>query len=150
MFGSKGSSKGPTKPQGRIDSLIGAGTTIEGDIRFTGGLRVDGQVHGNVESTADEPGMLVISEQAEVAGEIRVNHVIVNGRVTGPIHASETLDLQAKAHVTGDVHYTRLEIQGGAVVQGTLVCDAAPQSDKVVQLKSASSGASDSRNNPTT
>ena len=83
--------------------------------------------------------MLVISEQAEVVGEIRVNHVIVNGRVNGPIYASETLDLQVKAHVSGDVHYRRLEIQGGAVVQGLLVCDAASQSEKVVQLKSATS-----------
>lgn len=133
MFGAKDN----TKPQNRIDSLIGAGTTVEGNINFTGGLRVDGKIHGNVVSSGDQPGVLVISEQAEVAGEIRVNHVIVNGRVNGPIHASETLDLQAKAHVSGDVHYRRLEIQGGAVVQGTLVCDGEAQSEKVVQLKSA-------------
>ncbi len=133
MFGAKDS----TKPQNRIDSLIGAGTTVEGNINFSGGLRVDGKIHGNVVSSGDQPGVLVISEQAEVVGEIRVNHVIVNGRVNGPIHASETLDLQAKAHVNGDVHYRRLEIQGGAVVQGLLVCDGEAQSDKVVKLKSA-------------
>ena len=132
MFGAKGS----TKPQNRIDSLIGVGTIVEGNITFAGGLRVDGRIHGSVVSTGDQPGVLVISEQAEVMGEIRVNHVIVNGRVNGPIHASESLDLQAKAHVAGDVHYRRLEIQGGAVVQGLLVCDAEAQSDKVVQLKS--------------
>ncbi len=137
MFGAKGAAKGPAKPQGRIDSLIGAGTTIEGNVNFTGGLRVDGRVHGSIVSSGDQPGMVVISEQAEVTGEIRVGHVIVNGRVSGPIHASETLDLQAKAHVTGDVHYHRLEIQGGAVVQGMLVCEGAAQTDKVVKLKSA-------------
>jgi cytoskeletal protein CcmA (bactofilin family) len=137
MFGDK---KGPAKPQGRIDSLIGVGTTVEGNVIFSGGLRVDGRVQGNIVATGDQPGMLVISEQAEVAGEIRVNHVIVNGKVNGPIHASETLDLQAKAHVSGDVHYRRLEIQGGAVVQGMLVCDGAEQSEKVVQLKSATPG----------
>ena len=38
MFGAK-----PTKPQNRIDSLIGAGTIVEGNISFSGGLRVDGQ-----------------------------------------------------------------------------------------------------------
>jgi cytoskeletal protein CcmA (bactofilin family) len=133
MFGDK---KGPAKPQGRIDSLIGVGTTVEGNVIFSGGLRVDGRVQGNIVSTGDQPGMLVVSEQAEVAGEIRVNHVIVNGRVNGPIHASETLDLQAKAHVSGDVHYRRLEIQGGAMVQGMLVCDGAERPEKVVQLKS--------------
>jgi len=133
MFGTKG----PAKPQSRIDSLIGAGTTLEGNISFTGGLRVDGRIHGNVASSGEQPGMLVISEQAEVVGEIRVNHVIVNGSVNGPIHAGETLDLQPKAHVSGNVHYRRLEIHAGAVVQGMLVCDAETQSEKVVQLKSA-------------
>ncbi len=137
MFGNKGSAK----PQS-IDSLIGAGTTIEGNISFSGGLRIDGRVHGNIVSSGDQPGMLVISEHAEVAGEIRVNHVVVNGRVNGPVHATETLDLQAKAHVTGDVHYRRLEIQGGAVLQGMMVCDNEMQSDKVVQLKPQTADAS--------
>ena len=137
MFGNKST----TKPQ-NIDSLIAAGTTIEGNIRFAGGLRVDGKVKGNVVSADDQSGMLVVSEQAEIMGEIRVNHVIINGRVNGPVHASETLDLQPKAHVTGDVHYRRLEIQGGAVLQGMMVCDAEAQSDKVVQLKPQSADAS--------
>lgn len=136
-----GNSKPGAKPQS-IDSLIGAGTTIEGNISFTGGLRIDGKVNGNIATSGDQPGMLVISEHAEVAGEIRVNHVVVNGRIDGPVHASESLDLQAKAHVTGDVHYRRLEIQGGAVIQGMMVCDAEAQSDKVVQLKPQSADAS--------
>lgn len=138
MFGNKGTAK----PQNRIDSLIGMGTTVEGNIQFSGGLRIDGRVHGNVVSTGDQPGMLVISEQAEVVGEIRVNHVIVNGSVKGPVYASETLDLQSKANVSGDVHYRRLEIQGGAVVQGMMVCEAEPQSEKVVKLKTQSSDTS--------
>jgi cytoskeletal protein CcmA (bactofilin family) len=136
-----GNNKPGAKPQS-IDSLIGAGTVIEGNISFSGGLRIDGTVRGNRASTGDQPGMLVISEHADVAGEIRVNHVVVNGRIEGPVHASESLDLQSKAHVTGDVHYRRLEIQGGAVIQGMMVCDAAAQSDKVVQLKPQSADAS--------
>ena len=137
MFGNKTNAK----PQS-IDSLIGAGTVIESNISFTGGLRIDGKVRGNIASTGDQPGMLVISEHAEVAGEIHVNHVVVNGRINGPVHATETLDLQPKAHVTGDVHYRRLEIQGGAVLQGMMVCDAETQSEKVVQLKPQSADAS--------
>lgn len=137
MFGNKGT----TRPQS-IDSLIGVGTTVEGNISFSGGLHVDGRVHGNIASVGDKPGMLVISEHAEVIGEISVNHVIVNGRVNGPIFASESLDLQSKARVSGDVHYRRLEIQGGAVLQGMMVCDNETQSDKVVQLKPQSADAS--------
>ena len=134
MFG-----KDSKKPQSRIDSLIGAGTEIEGNISFSGGLRVDGHVRGNIRSTGDQPGMLVISEQAEVEGEIRVHHVMVNGQVKGPIYADQTLELQPKASVTGDVHYQKLEMQMGAVVQGRLVYGVDSQSDKVVKFKSAAS-----------
>ena len=132
MFG-----KDNKKPQSRIDTLIGAGTEIEGNISFSGGLRIDGQVRGNITSAGDQPGMLVISEQAAVEGEIRVHHVMVNGQVKGPIYADQTLELQPKANVSGDVHYQKLEMQMGAVVQGRLVYEADSQSDKVVKFKSA-------------
>ncbi len=133
MFGNKGN-----KPQNRIDCLIGAGTTIEGNITFSGGLRVDGHVRGNVLAVEDKPGTLVLSEQARIEGEIRVSHVVINGTVVGPVHAVEYVELQAKANVTGDVHYRTLEIQLGAVVQGRLVYQPEGKSDKVVPLKPVS------------
>jgi len=133
MFGSKKTNK----PQTRIDSLIGAGTTIEGNICFTGGLRVDGQVRGNVVSADDKPGTLVLSDQARIEGEIRVAHAVINGTVIGAVNALEYVELQGKANVTGDVQYRTLEIQLGAVVQGRLVYQTESKSDKVVPIKSA-------------
>ena len=133
MFGNKAN-----KPQNRIDCLIGAGTTIEGNITFTGGLRVDGHVRGNVLAAEGGAGTLVLSEQARIEGEIRVSHVVINGTVVGPVHAVEYVELQAKANVTGDVYYRTLEMQLGAVVQGRLVYQAEGKSDKVVQLKPVS------------
>jgi cytoskeletal protein CcmA (bactofilin family) len=137
MFGGNGNKTG-TKPQSRIDCLIGAGTSIEGNVAFSGGLRVDGQVRGNIVAEEGKPGTLVISEQARVEGEIRVPHIVINGTVVGPVHSTEYVELQAKANVTGDVRYNTLEMQLGAVVQGRLVHDAAAKSDKVVQFKPAS------------
>jgi len=67
-------------PQKRIDSLIGAGTVVNGDVTFSGGLRIDGHVLGSVVAANDEPCTLVIGEQAKVDGEIRVSHLVVNGR----------------------------------------------------------------------
>ena len=116
MFGSK-----PSKPQNRIDSLIGESTVVEGNVIFSGGLRVDGRIKGNVLSGDDQPSTLVLSERARVEGEIRVSHAVVNGTVVGPVYASEYVELQAKCNVTGDVHYKTLEIQLGAVVQGRLM-----------------------------
>ena len=133
MFGSKGSSK----PKNSIECLIGAGTTIEGNITFAGGLRVDGRVRGNVIAADGKPGTLVLSEQAQIEGEIRVSHVVINGTVVGPVHAAEYVELQTKANVTGDVYYKTLEIQLGAVVQGRLVYQNDSKSDKVVQFKPA-------------
>lgn len=113
--------KKPSRPQNRIDTLIGAGTRIEGNITFTGGLRIDGHVRGNIRAEAGQAGTLVLSEPARVDGEIQVSHVVINGTVMGPVYATEYAELQPKAHVTGDVHYKTLEMHLGAIVEGKLV-----------------------------
>jgi cytoskeletal protein CcmA (bactofilin family) len=123
-----------TKPQNRIDSLVGAGTRIEGNVTFTGGLRVDGEIKGSVIADPSKPSTLVLSEQARVEGEIRVTHLVVNGTVVGPVHVAEYLELQSKAKVTGDVQYRTLEIQLGAIVEGKLI-HLAQAEDKVVAFK---------------
>jgi cytoskeletal protein CcmA (bactofilin family) len=121
-------------PLKRIDSLIGAGTTLSGNIVFTGGLRIDGAINGNVHASNGEASTLVISEHAKVTGEIRVSHLVVNGEVEGPVHATDYLELQAKARVKGDIHYQRLEMHVGASVEGRLVVEG-PATSSVVELK---------------
>lgn len=110
-----------------IGSLIGAGTTVTGDISFSAGLRIDGLVKGGVRCMPGERGgMLVISEQGAVEGEVRATHLVVAGRIAGPVHATELLELQPKARVTGDVYYRALEMHHGAVVEGKLAHQATP------------------------
>jgi len=121
-----------------IDSLIGAGTTIEGNISFVGGLRIDGAVRGDVKATGNKPGTLVISELAKVEGEIDVAHVVINGTVAGPVRATEYVELLPKARVTGDVAYKSIEVHVGAIVMGRLVYENPQKSDKVVEFKPAS------------
>ena len=110
-----------SKPQGRIDTLIGSSTRIEGNVLFSGGLRIDGAVRGNVSALPDQPGTIVLSEHARVDGEVQGAHIVVNGTINGPVHSGETLELQPSARVRGDVHYKSLEIHHGAVVEGKLV-----------------------------
>jgi cytoskeletal protein CcmA (bactofilin family) len=124
-------------PQKRIDSLIGAGTTVTGDIAFSGGLRIDGKVIGKVTTADNQTGTLVISEQARVDGEVRVSHVVVNGAVSGPLIANDYLELQAKARVNGDVAYRILEMHVGAIVEGKLM-HSEPETASIVELKRAS------------
>lgn len=116
MFGSKQS-----KPQNRIDSLIGHDTKIEGNLHFEGGLRVDGMIKGDVIATGDKAGTLVISEKATIEGTIRVGHLIVNGRIHGPVFTSHYVELQPKSQIIGDVHYKVLEMHPGAIIDGRLV-----------------------------
>jgi cytoskeletal protein CcmA (bactofilin family) len=123
-------------PQKRIDSLIGAGTTVHGDVAFTGGLRIDGTIHGKVEAVDNQTATLVVSEKARVDGEVRVSHVVINGTVCGPVTANDYLELQAKARVNGDVVYRTLEMHVGSIVEGKLV-HAEPESASVVELKRA-------------
>ena len=115
MFGSKRS-----VPK-EIGSLVGAGTVINGDIEFTGGLRIDGTVQGSVRcSDGEKGGMLVVSETGVVEGEVHAAHLVVAGRINGPVTASELVELQPKARVDGDVRYRALEMHHGAVVEGRL------------------------------
>jgi cytoskeletal protein CcmA (bactofilin family) len=129
MFAAK-QSKSPAQ----ADTVIGSASRIEGNVRFSGGLRVDGTVTGNIVS--QDSGTLIVSEQAVVEGEIRVAHAIINGKVIGPIHASESLELHAKARVSGDIHYGALEVHLGAIVQGRLVHGAEGRNENVVSLMS--------------
>jgi cytoskeletal protein CcmA (bactofilin family) len=131
---------GKTNKPSPIDSLIGTGTTIEGNISFTGGLRIDGHVKGNVKASGNKPGTLVISELAKVEGDIDVAHVVVNGTVAGPVRASEYVELLPKARVTGNVSYKSIEIHVGAIVMGQLVYESPQKSDKVVELKPHAGG----------
>lgn len=108
------------KVQPPIKSLIAQGTRIEGSLKFTDGLRIDGEVVGDIRASAGQPSILVISEAAVVQGEIHADHIIVNGTVRGPIHARELLELQPKARIEGDVAYAAVEMHHGAVISGQL------------------------------
>jgi cytoskeletal protein CcmA (bactofilin family) len=104
-----------------IGTLIGGGTTIEGTLSYAGGLRIDGTVKGDVRCVNGDPGMVIISELGAVIGEVHAAHLVVSGKVNGPIFVSDVLELQPKAQVIGDVHYRAVEIHHGAVVEGRLI-----------------------------
>ncbi|MEY4266579.1 MAG: hypothetical protein RIS90_1114 [Pseudomonadota bacterium] len=108
------------KKQPPIKSLIAEGTQIDGHLQFSEGLRVDGSIIGNVQARAEDASILVISETGAVTGEVRADHIIINGSVTGPVHAANLLELQPKARIHGDVHYVALEMHQGALIDGQL------------------------------
>jgi cytoskeletal protein CcmA (bactofilin family) len=103
-----------------IRTLVGEGTVITGEVRFADGLRIDGEVIGNITSTGDSRSLLVISDKAKVTGKVRAGHVIINGLVNGPVIAEDLLELQPKARIVGDVRYEALEMHQGATIDGEL------------------------------
>ena len=119
------------KKQPPIKSLIAQGTVIEGNLKFTDGLRIDGEVIGDIRAAEGSASILVVSELAIVTGLIHADHVIINGRVIGPVHASELLELQPKAKIAGDVSYKALEMHQGAVISGKL----RPTSETIPELE---------------
>ena len=108
------------KKQPPIRSLLAHGSQIRGDFTFVDGLRIDGEVVGNIRALGGSPSILVISESALVIGEIWADHVIINGRVDGPVNAAVLLELQPKARIEGNVQYKALEMHQGAVITGQL------------------------------
>lgn len=108
------------KAQPPIRSLVGEGTVLHGELRFHEGLRIDGEVHGDVLAAGDVRSILVISEKARVHGKVKASHVIINGEVHGPVHSDEQLELQPRARIVGDVRYEILEMHPGATIDGEL------------------------------
>jgi cytoskeletal protein CcmA (bactofilin family) len=112
MFGSK--------KQPAIRSLIGEGTVIQGTLCFSDGLRIDGEIQGDVVASPDSKSILVISEKAKVVGTVKAGHVIINGTVIGPVESNQLLELQPKALIQGDVRYAALEMHQGATIEGAM------------------------------
>ena len=104
-----------------IDTLIGKGVHVEGDIAFLGGMHLDGAIAGNVRSDLAPGSTLSVSESGSIDGSVEVPNVILQGRVRGDIHAAERVVLGATARVEGDVYYGVIEMTLGAQIMGKLV-----------------------------
>jgi cytoskeletal protein CcmA (bactofilin family) len=127
------------KKQPPIKSLIAQGTRIDGNVSFADGMRIDGEVNGDV--VAQEGAtLLVVSETAQIQGSLVADHIIINGRVEGPVKASDLLELQPKAQIVGNVQYAALEMHQGAVIAGLLQPMGQESAEKPV-LKLAASNA---------
>lgn len=111
----------PKTKSSRIDTLIGQGTEINGDINFSGGLRVDGSVNGNIDTQNDEAAVLTLSEQGKIQGEIKVPNLIINGTIIGNVYSTSHVELAPKAKIQGNVYYRLLEMSMGAEVNGQLI-----------------------------
>ena len=105
----------------KVDTIVGQQTQIEGDVRFSGGLHVDGRIRGNVIAEDGSASVLTISEHGSIEGDVQGPNVILNGSVQGDVRSDERIELAAKARVTGNVYYNLIEMAMGSEVNGSLV-----------------------------
>ncbi len=105
----------------KINSLIGDRSTIVGDIKFGGGLHIDGTVRGNISAEDNDSSVLNISDRGTVEGEVKVPHLHLYGIINGDVHAYQHIELGPTARVEGNVYYALIEMAMGAEVNGQLV-----------------------------
>lgn len=105
----------------RIDTLVGQGTVINGDLVFTGGLHVDGTINGNVVAEQGSTAILILSEFGRIEGEVKVPNMVLNGEIVGDVYGSTRVELAPKSRIKGSVYYNLIEMAIGAEVNGGLV-----------------------------
>ncbi|MBF6024130.1 bactofilin family protein [Lysobacter niastensis] len=116
----------PAQNAGQIDTLIGSQVVIRGDLQFSGGLYIEGRIIGKVIAEEGQPAILTLSEHGSIEGEVRAPVVVINGQLHGDVHATDRVELAAKARVRGNVHYQVVEMTAGAQLTGRLIhADAA-------------------------
>jgi len=122
----------------RIDTLVGQGTVVTGDLLFTGGLHVDGTIKGNVVADEGSTALLILSEFGRIEGEVKVPNMVLNGEIVGDVFGSTRVELAPKARVKGSVYYNLIEMAIGAEVNGGLVHQ--PQGSKLPKRLEDQSG----------
>jgi len=126
MFGkpTNGSSKAADV---HLETIIGAESDFQGTLHSKGSVRIDGKIEGGVSAEG-----VILGDRGEVQGDISARAVVVGGKVTGNIHATESLELLAKSQVFGDLHAPQLLIAEGAIFEGS--CLMASEKAKVIEL----------------
>lgn len=126
MFGSDKTK--PARPATTgVETLIGSHVTIRGDLLFSGGLYVEGTIHGSVVAEEGGDAVLTLAERGNIHGEVRSPHVVVNGNLSGDIYAAERIELGATARIQGNIYYKVIEMAAGAMVTGRMIHGDAPK-----------------------
>jgi cytoskeletal protein CcmA (bactofilin family) len=115
-------------PVGTSASLIGAGTSLKGDITSSGDLRIDGTLVGNIHCTAK----VVIGTNGAVEGDIHGQQADIMGKVTGTIKVKELLQIKSGSVVNGNLSAAKLQIEPAAIFNGQCHMASAPASSSKI------------------
>lgn len=99
-------------------TLISQGTELSGDISFSGTLEILGTVKGNIVSVQTDARVRVLNG-GSVEGDIKAAIIVVNGSIKGNIYALNRLCLEPNCTVSGNIHYSNMEMRTGAQLIGS-------------------------------
>ena len=97
-----------------INTIIGKGSAISGNMKVNGFIRIDGDIDGNLETD----GNVIVGENARIRGDLTAKSVIIGGIIKGNITANESVKILADAAVIGDVISRKVQVDGSAIIHG--------------------------------
>lgn len=115
------------KPGPKLEAFIGPETEIEGSVRTTESIRIDGKIKGSI--TAES---VVLGENAYILGDITASKVTVGGKIKGNVSAASHLELLPKGAIFGDIRTSRLVIADGACFEGN--CQMLKNDGQIIEM----------------
>jgi len=103
-------------PLESVISIIGPGMKVVGDCETDGTIRIEGTVQGSVKAGK----AVVVGKEGLVEGDVVTQDAVISGRVTGTLVAESRLELQATCRVDGEVRARRMQLEEGAILNGTV------------------------------
>lgn len=129
MFGRKKSNLTKVNMD-KVETVVGAGTKIKGDIKAQGILRVEGKIEGKIECVKD----FILAEGGEVKAELKAQNAIIAGEYTGNMDISESLEIKETGKVIGDVDINGLIVEDGGVLDGKCNMKRKAENEKNLKL----------------
>ncbi len=97
-----------------INTLIGSGSAISGNVKINGFVRVDGDIDGNLEAS----GNIIIGENSRINGDVIAKSAVIGGIVIGNVYAPESLKLLSSSAVIGDISTKKLQVENNVIIHG--------------------------------
>ena len=103
-----------------ITTLSDKDIVISGDTTYTGGIRIDGKINGNLKVHGEEDSLLIMGHGSKITGDVEVEKAIINGEINGNIKCYDYLELNTNAIVNGSIEYDIIEVHEGSKITGNL------------------------------
>ena len=103
-----------------ITTLIDKDIVISGDTTYTGGIRIDGKINGNLKVHGEEGSLLIMGHGSKITGDVEVEKAIINGEINGNVKCHDYLELNTNAIVNGSIEYDIIEVHEGSKINGIL------------------------------